>query len=106
MATQHQTQADGSSTVSQPTAGTSSVWYPPSSATRVPRDSSASTQTFQMTSSPVKARRAGEGYKPKVVRTCGSRPAYLVNASVTYCGDNQIYAFGGFDQYTDEGTMN
>jgi hypothetical protein len=26
----------------------------------------------------------------------------LVNASVTYCGNNQIYAFGGFDQYTDE----
>lgn len=32
----------------------------------------------------------------------GQRPACLVNASVTYCGDNQIYAFGGFDQYTDE----
>jgi hypothetical protein len=25
-----------------------------------------------------------------------------VNASVTYVGDDQIYAFGGFDQYTDE----
>lgn len=25
-----------------------------------------------------------------------------MNASVTYCGKNQIYAFGGFDQYTDE----
>ena len=44
-------------------------------------------------------------YKPKIVRTCGQRPACLVNASVTYCGSNQIYAFGGFDQYTDEGTL-
>ena len=43
-------------------------------------------------------------YKPKIARTCGQRPACLVNASVTYCGNNQIYAFGGFDQYTDEGT--
>lgn len=41
-------------------------------------------------------------YKPKVTRTLGQRPACLVNASVTYCGNNQIYAFGGFDQYTDE----
>lgn len=41
-------------------------------------------------------------YRPKVTRTLGQRPACLVNASVTYCGNNQIYAFGGFDQYTDE----
>lgn len=41
-------------------------------------------------------------YRPKVTRTLGQRPAVLVNASVTYCGNNQIYAFGGFDQYTDE----
>lgn len=33
----------------------------------------------------------------------GARLACLVNASVTVCGDNAIYAFGGFDQYTDEG---
>lgn len=46
----------------------------------------------------------GDAYKPKIARTCGQRPACLVNASVTYCGNNQIYAFGGFDQYTDEGT--
>ena len=44
-----------------------------------------------------------DSYKPKIARTCGQRPACLVNASVTYCGNNQIYAFGGFDQYTDEG---
>ena len=42
--------------------------------------------------------------KPTVQRTVGNRPACLVNASITYCGNNQIYAFGGFDQYTDEGT--
>lgn len=34
--------------------------------------------------------------------TVGQRPACLVNASVTYVGNDQIYAFGGFDQYTDE----
>ncbi|KAL9117779.1 MAG: hypothetical protein Q9187_005678 [Circinaria calcarea] len=51
----------------------------------------------------MKGRRfGGESYKPKILRTCGQRPACLVNASVTYCGNNQIYAFGGFDQYTDE----
>jgi len=43
-----------------------------------------------------------DSYRPKVTRTLGQRPACLVNASVTYCGNNQIYAFGGFDQYTDE----
>ena len=41
--------------------------------------------------------------KPTVQKTVGQRPACLVNASITYCGNNQIYAFGGFDQYTDEG---
>lgn len=35
-------------------------------------------------------------------KTTGQKPACLVNASVTYCGNNQIYAFGGFDQFTDE----
>ena len=34
----------------------------------------------------------------------GVRLACLVNASVTGCPDNTIYAFGGFDQFTDEGT--
>ena len=42
------------------------------------------------------------GHRPRLSRTTGQKPACLVNASVTYCGDNQIYAFGGFDQYTDE----
>ncbi|KAI9648778.1 hypothetical protein NHQ30_003418 [Ciborinia camelliae] len=57
--------------------------------------------TFLMPNSPVK-RLGMDGYRPKVTRTLGQRPACLVNASVTYCGNNQIYAFGGFDQYTDE----
>lgn len=43
-----------------------------------------------------------DGYRPKVIRTLGQLPACLVNASVTYCGNNQIYVFGGFDDYTDE----
>jgi hypothetical protein len=55
-----------------------------------------------MPNSPVKNRSMMDGYRPKVTRTLGQRPACLVNASVTYCGNNQIYAFGGFDQYTDE----
>lgn len=56
-----------------------------------------------MPNSPIKGRRSNSDiYRPKVTRTLGQRPACLVNASVTYCGDNEIYAFGGFDQYTDE----
>ena len=56
-----------------------------------------------MPTSPAKNRRGGlEGQKPKICKTTGSKPACLVNASVTYCGNDQIYAFGGFDQFTDE----
>lgn len=74
-------------------------------AARSPPSAASSGNTYLLPSSPFKRHRAtGDGYKPKVLRTCGSRPACLVNASVTYCGDNHIYAFGGFDQYTDEGT--
>ncbi|KAI1090196.1 galactose oxidase [Rostrohypoxylon terebratum] len=62
----------------------------------------SSNNTFVMTNSPMKSRPMMDGYRPKVTRTLGQRPACLVNASVTYCGNNQIYAFGGFDQYTDE----
>ncbi|PNP44781.1 hypothetical protein TGAMA5MH_03590 [Trichoderma gamsii] len=63
---------------------------------------SASNNTYIMPNSPAKGRPLVDGYRPKVTRTLGQRPACLVNASVTYCGNNQIYAFGGFDQYTDE----
>lgn len=58
--------------------------------------------TYIMPNSPMKAKPSPDGYRPKVTRTLGQRPACLVNASVTYCGNNEIYAFGGFDQYTDE----
>lgn len=71
------------------------------SAAQTPASASSSNNTYIMPNSPVKARPL-DGYRPKVTRTLGQRPACLVNASVTYCGNNQIYAFGGFDQYTDE----
>ncbi|KAL1591124.1 hypothetical protein WHR41_00307 [Cladosporium halotolerans] len=63
-----------------------------------------SNNTFVMSGSPVKtSRRHGtEPYMPKIITTVGQRPACLVNASVTYVGNDCIYAFGGFDQYTDE----
>lgn len=67
-----------------------------------PSSATSSNNTFLMPNSPVKGRLTMDGYKPKVTRTLGQRPACLVNASVTFCGNNQIYAFGGFDQYTDE----
>jgi hypothetical protein len=66
-------------------------------------DRSSNNNTFLMSASPVRSRRSAvEGYKPKMISTIGAKPACLVNASVTYVGDDQIYAFGGFDQYTDE----
>ncbi|VBB71820.1 Putative protein of unknown function [Podospora comata] len=67
-----------------------------------PASAASSNNTYIMPNSPLKHRAAMDGYRPKVTRTLGQRPACLVNASVTYCGNNQIYAFGGFDQYTDE----
>ena len=74
------------------------------SSTATPISTSSSNNTYLLPTSPSKRLRSmSETYKPKIARTCGQRPACLVNASVTYCGNNQIYAFGGFDQYTDEG---
>ncbi|KAF1808842.1 hypothetical protein P152DRAFT_404602 [Eremomyces bilateralis CBS 781.70] len=66
--------------------------------------SGSSNNTYLMSASPVRPRRGSSdnGYKPKIITTVGARPACLVNASVTYVGTDQIYAFGGFDQYTDE----
>ncbi|KAI7247110.1 hypothetical protein KC335_g19116, partial [Hortaea werneckii] len=60
--------------------------------------------SYILSGSPVKnsRRRTGEPYMPKIITTVGQRPACLVNASVTYVGNDLIYAFGGFDQYTDE----
>lgn len=64
----------------------------------------ASDNTYLMPSSPSKRQRtSSDSYKPVIKRTCGQRPACLVNASVTYCGNDTIFAFGGFDQFTDEG---
>ncbi|KAI9893848.1 MAG: hypothetical protein M1814_005401 [Vezdaea aestivalis] len=73
-------------------------------ATATPPSGVSSSNTFLLPSSPRKGRgnHAGEGYRPRVVRTGGQRPSCLVNASVTYCGNDSIYVFGGFDQYTDE----
>ena len=69
-----------------------------------PGSAASSTNTYLMSTSPVRNRkRSNDGYKPKIITTVGQRPACLVNASVTYVGNNKIYAFGGFDQYTDEG---
>ncbi|KAL2134150.1 hypothetical protein VTI74DRAFT_912 [Chaetomium olivicolor] len=70
--------------------------------TVTPASAGSSNNTYIMPNSPLKNRAPMDGYRPKVTRTLGQRPACLVNASVTYCGNNQIYAFGGFDQYTDE----
>lgn len=73
-----------------------------SAAALTPSSTTSSTNTFLMPNSPVKGRQNIDGYRPKVTRTLGQRPACLVNATVTYCGNNVIYAFGGFDAYTDE----
>ncbi|PFH61260.1 hypothetical protein XA68_17833 [Ophiocordyceps unilateralis] len=67
-----------------------------------PGSTASSSNTYIMPNSPAKARSVADGYRPRITRTLGQRPACLVNASVTYCGSNQIFAFGGFDQYTDE----
>lgn len=93
----------GPSTVPGPTASalSQSSSNLSSTSTIVPPTTS-STGTFVMANSPAKVRPATDSYRPRVTRTLGQRPACLVNASVTYCGNNQIYAFGGFDQYTDE----
>ncbi|KAL8733033.1 MAG: hypothetical protein Q9166_002431 [cf. Caloplaca sp. 2 TL-2023] len=78
-------------------------WNIVSSADRSPPSATSSNNTYLMPTSPSKKPKGtGENYKPKIAGTCGQRPACLVNASVTYCGNDHIYAFGGFDQYTDE----
>jgi hypothetical protein len=67
---------------------------------------SSSNNTFMMSASPMRTRKAAtDSYRPKMISTIGAKPACLVNASVTYVGNDQIYAFGGFDQYTDEGLL-
>jgi hypothetical protein len=96
---------------STPSAASNSIFGPIVNGNRLtggagtsltPGSAASSNNTFLMPNSPVKGRPSMDGYRPSVIRTLGQRPACLVNASVTYCGNNQIYAFGGFDQYTDE----
>lgn len=58
---------------------------------------SSNTNTFVMERNPSSRPRkaaAVMSYKPQVITTVGARPACLVNASVTYVGNDQIYAFG------------
>lgn len=62
-------------------------------------------QPYIMPSSPAAARRSSADDRPSIKKAQGHVPACLVNASVTYVGNDQIYAFGGFDQYTDEGLL-
>ncbi|KAJ5091349.1 hypothetical protein NUU61_006219 [Penicillium alfredii] len=57
---------------------------------------------YLMPTSPARGRRTSTDYRPSITKAQGRIPACLVNASVTYCSNDQIYAFGGFDQYTDE----
>ncbi|KAK5091285.1 hypothetical protein LTR05_001467 [Lithohypha guttulata] len=63
------------------------------------------TGSYLMPTTPAKPGTRGgdrEAKKPMIRKSTGQKPACLVNASVTYCGNDQIYAFGGFDQFTDE----
>ncbi|EXJ53635.1 uncharacterized protein A1O5_13086 [Cladophialophora psammophila CBS 110553] len=89
---------------SLPTTAATATWAFGSSA-RTP-GSGANTptaSTYLMPTSPAKNPGSmNDGLKPKISKTTGQKPACLVNASVTYCGNDQIYAFGGFDQFTDE----
>lgn len=62
-------------------------------------------QPYLMPSSPTAIRRGSADDRPSIKKAQGNVPACLVNASVTYCNNDQIYAFGGFDQYTDEGPL-
>ncbi|GKZ79472.1 hypothetical protein AnigIFM56816_003664 [Aspergillus niger] len=78
-----------------------------SSRTPNPMNPSSSTPqrpptTFLMPPSLSGGRRSSADYRPSIRKAQGHVPACLVNASVTYCNNDQIYAFGGFDQYTDE----
>ncbi|RDW90079.1 Kelch motif domain protein [Aspergillus mulundensis] len=42
--------------------------------------------------------------RPAINKVQGHVPAILVHASVTHCGNDEIYAFGGFDEDTEEGS--
>lgn len=87
-----------------PAACSSAMDNPPLPAHSCTPASVASNNTYLMAGSPTKrSKNVNDSYKPKVITTVGQKPACLVNASLTYVGSEQIYAFGGFDQFTDEG---
>jgi hypothetical protein len=47
--------------------------------------------------------RRGQPVRADIITTVGARPACLVNASANFVGETRaVYAFGGFDQYSDE----
>ena len=74
-------------------------------AATTPAQQSAPPQSaFLMTASSNGRHRGSVDSRPNIRKVQGHIPACLVNASVTYCGNDHIYAFGGFDQYTDEGS--
>lgn len=89
-------------TAAQPTnaAWTGTPGAPPRSDANTPTGGA-----YLMPTTPAKHGSKGseiQARKPMIRKTTGQKPACLVNASVTYCGNDQIYAFGGFDQFTDE----
>ncbi|KAL2863719.1 Kelch motif domain protein [Aspergillus lucknowensis] len=57
---------------------------------------------FLMPTSSNGRRRGSADSRPNIRKVQGHVPACLVNASVTHCNNDEIYAFGGFDQDTDE----
>lgn len=78
-------------------------WTGSSRASNPMASSPAHNYSYLMPTTPTAGRRASVEYRPSTKRAQGHVPACLVNASVTYYGNDQIYAFGGFDQFTDEG---
>src|SRR5271156_1906428 len=78
-------------------AGGGSGWTGMSSSKSSPSGASSAT-TYLRPTSPAKNRRlsSADGYRPRVTKATGQKPACLVNASVTYCGRDQIYALRGF----------
>src|SRR2546423_15184703 len=78
----------------------SSSWNGTSSSRHSPSGTPTAT-TYLMPTSPAKNRRLNspDGYRPKKAKTNGQKPACLVNAPLSYFGNNQNYTFGGFDQF-------
>ncbi|KAI1609113.1 RCC1 and BTB domain-containing protein [Exophiala viscosa] len=86
-----------------PLSGSSAYWNGISARATGSGTNTPTGSTYLMPTSPAKnALPSKDALRPKILKTTGQKPACLVNASVTYCGNEQIYAFGGFDQFTDE----